>query len=46
VKKVGAIQVSLFVIIVAFLTIGIIREEPYEMLKKTITVCLECIGIG
>ncbi|NLX82240.1 MAG: thioredoxin [Clostridiales bacterium] len=31
---------------VAFILLGIYRKEVAEVLKKSITICLECIGIG
>lgn len=31
---------------IAFIAIGIIREEHLVVLKKAVNICLECIGIG
>lgn len=45
-RKRNIIQISILVIAVAFIAIGIFRGEPADMLRRTITVCLECIGIG
>lgn len=31
---------------IAFIIIGVMREENMMVMKKAILVCLECIGIG
>ncbi|MGI6215581.1 MAG: CD1871A family CXXC motif-containing protein [Christensenellales bacterium] len=31
---------------VLLIAIGIISGEPHSVLKKSINICLECIGIG
>lgn len=30
----------------AFIGIGLMREEQYIVLTKAINICLECIGVG
>jgi hypothetical protein len=30
----------------AFIVIGILREEHLIVLKKAVAICLECIGVG
>ena len=29
-----------------FITIGMLRQEQLEVLRKAVKICLECIGIG
>jgi len=31
---------------ITFITLGILRNEPAEIMQKGTTICLECIGIG
>lgn len=31
---------------VCFIWIGVIRQEQFMVLKKSINICLECIGVG
>ena len=31
---------------IAFLVIGLMRDEQGTVLKKAVRICLECIGIG
>ncbi len=31
---------------IAFISIGIFRQEHIEVFQKAINVCLECIGVG
>lgn len=35
-----------FAVALAFIGIGILREEHLVVLKKAVNICLECIGIG
>lgn len=39
-------QVALLGIAVISIIIGVMRMEHQDVLRKAITVCLECIGIG
>lgn len=45
-KKTWVVTACIIAVAVTFILIGIVREEHYEVLRKAITVCLECIGIG
>ncbi len=36
----------ILIIGVAFIFIGVSRQEHIEVLQKAINVCLECIGVG
>jgi len=38
--------IVLFLIFIAFIILGIIREENRTVLMKAVNICLECIGIG
>ncbi|MBR5233689.1 MAG: hypothetical protein IKW03_05730 [Clostridia bacterium] len=40
------ITISLIVISVAFIVIGVMRDEHLDVLNKAVRICLECIGIG
>jgi hypothetical protein len=31
---------------IAFIAIGVLREEQLVVLQKAIAICLECIGVG
>ncbi|HIT57043.1 MAG TPA: thioredoxin [Candidatus Galloscillospira stercoripullorum] len=31
---------------ILFLLLGIWRGEPGEVLRKAVTICMECIGLG
>lgn len=46
IKKKSIITVCLIVVAIAFIAIGIVREEHLEVLRKAVNICLECIGIG
>jgi len=39
--KYGILTIS-----IAFILVGIIREEHLEVMKKAAKICLECIGVG
>ena len=40
------LQISFFIIAVAFISLGIILEQQNDVITKAINICLECIGIG
>ena len=40
------IQAGLLILGVCLLAAGILREELAVILRKAVTICLECIGIG
>ncbi|MDE7016470.1 MAG: hypothetical protein K2P65_02690 [Lachnospiraceae bacterium] len=31
---------------VIFIIVGVVGEEPVEVMQKAVRICLECIGIG
>ncbi|WP_195947871.1 CD1871A family CXXC motif-containing protein [Paraclostridium bifermentans] len=31
---------------ICFICMGVIRQEQFTVLKKSIKICLECIGVG
>lgn len=31
---------------ILFISIGMMREEHFVVLKKAVNICLECIGVG
>ena len=37
---------ALIVLALAFITVGLLREEQFMVLKKAAKICFECIGIG
>ena len=45
-KKLWTLRISLLVLASASITFGVIRGEQLEVLKKAVSVCLQCIGIG
>lgn len=45
-KKLWTLRISLLVLAAASITFGVIRGEQLEVLKKAVSVCLQCIGIG
>ena len=40
------IGIVCFVLGLAFVGFGLLREEQLTVLKKAAAICLECIGIG
>jgi hypothetical protein len=40
------LQLVVLVVSIAFIVLGVVREEHVEVLNKAIRICLECIGIG
>ena len=45
-KHAATTRIRTLVAAAAFVVIGVMRGEVGEVLKKSIRVCLECIGIG
>lgn len=45
-KKLWTLRISLLVLAVASIAFGVIRGEQVEVLRKAVSVCLQCIGIG
>jgi len=46
VMKKRVVQIIIFAAGVVLMTLGIFRGELAEILRKGVTICLECIGIG
>lgn len=40
------VRFSILVTAIAFIGIGLLRQEQVEVLGKAVRICLECIGIG
>ena len=40
------IRNTILVVAVAFIAIGMLREEHLVVLQKAVNICLECIGVG
>jgi len=45
-KTKAPIKITITILAIAFIIIGIFREEALTVLSKAIYICLECIGIG
>ena len=45
-KKRRRIGIACLVLGLAFVGLGLLREEHLTVLKKAAAICLECIGIG
>lgn len=45
-KKIWILRISLLVLATASIAFGVIRGEHLEVLRKAVSVCLQCIGIG
>ena len=46
INKLGLIRIGILVTSMLFIMAGILRNEVGTVLKKAISICLECIGIG
>ena len=44
--KKNAAALFLLLLGIAFVAFGVLRGESAVVLRKAVTVCLECIGIG
>ena len=42
----AALQAVALIAGIAMMTIGLLRGEALEILRKATVVCMECIGIG
>lgn len=40
------LRYSLLGVALVLLVLGLLRQEPLDLLQKAVKVCLECIGIG
>jgi hypothetical protein len=40
------IQIFILSVGITMMTLGLLRGESLEILKKAIVICMECIGIG
>ena len=45
-EKQNWIKYVLLVLSMGMMGMGFIREEHLTVLKKAVTICLECIGVG
>ncbi len=45
-KSITIARISLLTVAVAFITIGLLKQEHLEVIHKAVKICLECIGIG
>lgn len=39
-------RIAVFITSLCFIGMGIIRDEHVVVLKKAVSICFECIGIG
>ncbi|MDY3919812.1 MAG: CD1871A family CXXC motif-containing protein [Candidatus Limivivens sp.] len=44
--KLWMVRGIVILLAVSFILFGIMQGEPYEVLKKAVNICLQCIGIG
>ncbi len=44
--KKNIVAILLIVVAVAFIAIGVWREEIETVFRKAINICMECIGLG
>ena len=40
------LRYGLLGVALVLLALGLLRQEPLDLLQKAVKVCLECIGIG
>lgn len=45
-RMIRILRWGILVLAVAFILLGLIRDEHVMVLQKAVRVCLECIGIG
>ena len=45
-NKISVLQWSLLFIAIILIAIGVILENPLDIYRKAIFICMECIGIG
>ena len=45
-KKLWIIRGIILVLSACFITLGVMGGEPFEVWKKAVNICLQCIGIG
>jgi len=45
-KTLSYLKYALLALGIAFILVGVLREEYLVVLKKAVMICLECIGIG
>jgi hypothetical protein len=46
IHKNGIVRIGVFITGILFIFAGILRNEVGIVLKKAVSICLECIGIG
>lgn len=45
-KQIQITRAAVIAVALAFLVLGVLREEHLIVLKKAVNICLECIGVG
>lgn len=45
-KTISFVRFGLLAVSAAFIAVGLLKQEHWEVMQKAVKICLECIGIG